>query len=68
MAIATTRVARIMALVIEATKTTMLLALLGVVLRVIMARGKSTPARRPTLISLSPELKPAKKVNGKRHS
>gem|GEM_PF-6805406 len=49
-------------------EATILLTLLGVVLWVIMARGKSTSARRPTLISLSSELKPAKKVNRKRHA
>jgi len=49
-------------------EATMLLALLGVVLRVIMARGKTTTASRPTFISLSPELKPAKKISRKRLS
>jgi len=46
----------------------MLLAMLAVVLRVIMACGKTTKARRTTFISLTPELKPAKKVSRKRLS
>jgi hypothetical protein len=43
-----------------------LLTLLGVVLWVIVARGKATTARRPNFISLAPELKPAKKTGRKR--
>jgi len=49
-------------------EATLLLTLLGVVVRVLMARGKSMSTRRSTFISLSPELKPAKKVGRKRSS
>jgi hypothetical protein len=45
-------------------EATILLALLGVALRVLVARGKNTMARQ-TFISLSPELKPAKKISRK---
>ena len=43
---------------------TMLLALLGVTFLVVAARRKTTPAK-PTFISLSPELKPARKISRK---
>ena len=43
----------------------LLLSMLGVVVRVIMARGKTRKPSRPALISLSPELKPARKISGK---
>lgn len=46
------------------TEVTMLLALLGLTARLIVARGKTTKARL-TIISLSPELKPAKKISRK---
>lgn len=45
-------------------EVTMLLALLGIALRVVVARRKTTSAR-PTFINLAPELKPAKKISRK---
>ncbi|MEN8729558.1 MAG: hypothetical protein AB1Z51_07160 [Desulfuromonadales bacterium] len=45
-------------------EVTMLLALLGLVFRVVVARGKTTSAK-VTFINLSPELKPAKKTSRK---